>query len=153
MRGADHAEGRWGLDSQRSITKHNLSRLVALLQPLRVSIVLLEPDQTTAQGEWNYRRRESRIHPLVLKAGLKAFSQTLHHEVLHVTQSCSVGGVTRPPEVISFDSPPSHRVNAILRRPPYAGLSQGVLDLEREAFEQQDQSALVRELLKQFCLP
>ena len=108
--------------------------------------MLLEPDQPLAQGEWNYRRREIRIHPGVLKAGLQSFSRT-HHEVLHVTQSCSVGGLTRRPRLIGFESPATNRIKAILQRPPYAGLSQEVLDLETEAFQRQDQPELVLSLI------
>ena len=153
MRVADHSAGRWRSDLQRTAVELNVSRLIDQLQDLRVSVVLLEPDQPLAQGEWNYRRREIRIHPGVLKAGLQSFSRTLHHEVLHVTQSCSGGGLTRRPRLIGFESPATNRIKAILQRPPYAGLSQEVLDLETEAFQRQDQPELVRRLLKQFCLP
>ena len=153
MRVVDHAAGRWATDRERNAIELNVSRLIAQLQDLRVSVVMLEPDQTLAQGEWNYRRREIRIHPGVLRAGLRSFSRTLHHEVLHVTQSCSGGGLTRRPRLIGFESPPTDRIKGILQRPPYAGLSQEVHDLESEAFLMQDQPELVRRLLRQFCLP
>ena len=89
LRLIDDQGGRLGDAFTRQQTEATLERLLRHLQVLRVSVVILEPDQSSAQCEWNHRRREIRLHPRVLDAGLERFATTLQHEVLHIIQSCA----------------------------------------------------------------
>ena len=137
----------------RSLVEKSVEQIIQRLQLLQVSVVVLEPDQALARGEWNYRRREIRLHPLLLKSGLNAFSKTLNHEVIHVVQSCSGGKVTGYPRPIGLPSNPSKAVQEKLMKPPYVDQSPTVLELEMEAFMHQNRSDLVSEMLVQFCFP
>ena len=153
MRAFDRLSGKDENPDDRILIEASVKRLIQQLQSLQVSAVVLEPGQVLAQGEWNYRRREIRLHPIILKSGLRAFSKTLNHEVIHEVQSCSGGGVTGYPRPIGLVSAPNKEVQEILMKPPYAGKSSKVLDLEMEAFMHQDRPDLVSELLIQFCFP
>jgi hypothetical protein len=153
VRDFDRFSGKSGNLKNRSLVEKSVEQLIQRLQLLQVSVVVLEPDQALAQGEWNYRRREIRLHPSLLKSGLNAFSKTLNHEVVHVVQSCSGGSVTDYPRPIGLSSNPSKAVQEILMKPPYADQSPKVLELEIEAFMHQNRPDLVSEMLVQFCFP
>ena len=153
MQAFDRLSGKDKKNDDRIVLEASVKRLIQQLQSLQVSVVVLEPGQVLAQGEWNYRRREIRLHPIVLKSGLSIFSKTLNHEVIHVVQSCSGGQVTSYPRPIGLVSDPNKEVQEILMKPPYADKSSKVLELEMEAFMHQDRPDLVSELLIQFCFP
>ncbi len=147
----DQRSGHLNNENARMSIQASIRNLMRNLEPLEVSLVILEPNEKKAQGEWNYRRREIRIHPSVLKSGLKRFSITFHHEVIHVIQSCIGGGVNSSPRPIGLASQASDRIKSILQKPPYAGSSSLVIELETEAFMHQERSDLVNEMLIQFC--
>tara|TARA_B100000073_G_C23714237_1_gene565323 strand:- start:966 stop:1640 length:675 start_codon:yes stop_codon:yes gene_type:complete len=153
IRAFDQRSGHLKNEKERMSIQLSIQKLVRNLEPLEVSLVILEPNKEKAQGEWNYRRREIRIHPSVLKSGLKRFSNTFHHEVIHVIQSCIGGGVNSSPRPIGLTAKASDRVKSILQKPPYAGSSPLVIELETEAFMHQEKPDLVNQMLTQFCHP
>ncbi len=153
IRAFDQRSGHLKNEKERMSIQLSIQKLVRNLEPLEVSLVILEPNEEKAQGEWNYRRREIRIHPSVLKSGLKRFSNTFHHEVIHVIQSCIGGGVNSSPRPIGLTAKASDRVKSILQKPPYAGSSPLVIELETEAFMHQEKPDLVNQMLTRFCHP
>ena len=153
LRLIDDQGGRLGDAFTRQQTEATLQRLLRHLQVLRVSVVILEPDQSSAQGEWNHRRREIRLHPRVLDAGLERFATTLQHEVLHTIQSCAAGDVIQAPIPIGLGGDANAAIKRILKQPPYAQAQPAVLVLEQEAFLHQSNASLIEALLQQTCLP
>ena len=118
LRLIDDQGGRLGDAFTRQQTEATLQRLLRHLHVLRVSVVILEPDQASAQGEWNHRRREIRLHPRVLDAGLERFATTLQHEVLHTIQSCAAGDVIQAPIPIGLGGDVNAAIKSILKQPP-----------------------------------
>ena len=73
IRNFDRFSGKSDILKDRGLVEKSVEQIIQRLQLLQVSVVVLEPDQALAQGEWNYRRREIRLHPSLLKSGLNAF--------------------------------------------------------------------------------
>ena len=153
LRLIDDQGGRLGDAFTRLQTEATLQRLLRHLQVLRVTVVILEPDQSSAQGEWNHRRREIRLHPRVLDGSLERFATTLQHEVLHTIQSCAAGDVIQAPIPIGLGGDVNAAIKRILEQPPYARAHPAVLVLEQEAFLHQSNAPLIEALLQQTCLP
>ena len=122
-----------------------ISLLLEQLERSGVVLVVRQPKQKGAAGEWNPRRGELRLRPDVASKGTVNFTRVLNHEAIHVAQSCRGG------EPLGL----SRQLDAAARRhlaePLYAKASARVLALEAEAYANQERLSLGPQLLARYC--
>ena len=125
-----------------------------LLQQLErsgVVIVVRQPKQKGAAGEWNPRRGELRLRPDVASKGTVNFARVLNHEAIHVAQSCKGGSLYARPRLLGLSRSLSASGRRSLQQPLYAKVSREQRLLEEEAYANQEQLNLGWELLARHC--
>ena len=125
-----------------------------LLQQLErsgVVIVVRQPKQQGAAGEWNPRRGELRLRPDVASKGTVNFARVLNHEAIHVAQSCKGGSLYARPRLLGLGRSLSASGQRSLQQPLYAKASREQRLLEEEAYANQEQLNLGWELLARHC--
>ena len=125
-----------------------------LLQQLErsgVVIVVRQPKQKGAAGEWNPRRGELRLRPDVASKGTVNFARVLNHEAIHVAQSCKGGSLFARPQLLGLSRSLSASGRRHLQQPLYAKASREQRLLEEEAYANQEQLNLGWELLARHC--
>ena len=125
-----------------------------LLQQLErsgVVIVVRQPKQQGAAGEWNPRRGELRLRPDVASKGTVNFARVLNHEAIHVAQSCKGGSLFARPQLLGLSRSLSASGRRHLQQPLYAKASREQRLLEEEAYANQEQLNLGWELLARHC--
>ncbi len=128
--------------------------ITALLQQLErsgVAVVLRQPKQKGAAGEWNPRRGELRLRPDVVNKGTREFALVLNHEALHVAQSCRNGSLNGRPRLLGLSRVLDERSKRHLSEPLYAKASREQRSLEEEAYANQASLNLGWQLLSQHC--
>ena len=107
-----------------------------LLQQLERSgavIVVRQPKQKGAAGEWNPRRGELRLRPDVASKGTVNFARVLNHEAIHVAQSCNGGSLYARPQLLGMGRSLSASGRRSLQQPLYAKASREQRLLEAAA--------------------
>jgi hypothetical protein len=134
-------------ERERSI----IGRLWQQLGQLDVRLRLVQPLKAGAAGEWDPAAQTLRIKPAVVARGSAEFVRVLNHEAIHVAQSCRGGGLRRPPQPLGLSQQVPASLAMALQNPPYHRASARELELEREAYANQEHLELGLTLLKLHC--
>lgn len=104
-----------------------------------------------AAALWDPQRALLRLRSDLPASGSEELARVLNHEVIHVAQSCSAGGIRRPPQPLGLGLRPDPLDRPLLDRPPYRHISAQQRLLEEEAFGGQWDLSLGPRLLSQHC--
>ena len=128
--------------------------LRGLLQVLRLAAVRIQiapPRRLEAAAEWDPSARTIRIRPNVMAKGSAEFALVLNHEAIHVAQSCSRGHVRAMPAPLGLPDALSPHLESVLTETLYSSAGALEIQLEREAYANQDQLELGAELVRAHC--
>jgi len=125
--------------------------LLEQLERSGVVLVVRQPKQKGAAGEWNPRRGELRLRPDVASKGTVNFTRVLNHEAIHVAQSCKGGSIHARPQLLGLSRSLNASGRRHLQQPLYAKASSEQRGLEEEAYANQEQLNLGWELLARHC--
>ncbi|UPM50710.1 hypothetical protein MY494_02665 [Synechococcus sp. A10-1-5-1] len=128
-----------------------IALLLEQLERSGVVLVVRQPKQKGAAGEWNPRRGELRLRPDVASKGTVNFARVLNHEAIHVAQSCKGGSLYARPRLLGLSRSLSASGRRHLQQPLYAKASREQRLLEEEAYANQEQLNLGWELLARHC--
>lgn len=118
---------------------------------LGVQLQITQPRKPGAAGEWDPAARTLRIKPSVIAKGSTEFARVLNHEAIHVAQSCAAGGPGAAPRLLGLDQQLPGHLQLALQQPTYANARPRELQLEREAYANQDKLELGLSLINRHC--
>jgi len=125
--------------------------LLLALRRSGVAVVLGQPRKVGAAGEWEPKRMVVRIRPDVPGKGSREFVRVLNHESIHVAQSCRNGSIHAQPVPLGLSRAVTARQLRNLAAPLYAGATPRERALEEEAYANQHNLSLGRQLLQVHC--
>lgn len=128
-----------------------ISDLLIALRRSGVAVVLGQPRKQGAAGEWEPRGMVIRIRPDVPGKGSREFVRVLNHESIHVAQSCRNGSIRAQPIPLGLSRAVDARQLRHLAAPLYANATPGERALEEEAYANQHNLSLGRQLLQAHC--
>lgn len=128
-----------------------IRQLLAALRRSGVAVVLGQPRKQGAAGEWEPRRMVVRIRPDVPGKGSREFVRVLNHESIHVAQSCRNGSIHAQPVPLGLSRAVDARQLRNLAAPLYANATPRERALEEEAYANQHNLSLGRQLLQAHC--
>ena len=129
----------------------SIKNLLSALDHHGVTVVIAEPNQIGASGEWNPRRGEMRISHSVVKRGTQAFRRVLNHEAIHTAQSCAGGSIRSRPKPLGLSRRLDKTAIRHLQSEIYADLTSIDRRLEEEAYANQEDPEIGALLLKVHC--
>lgn len=121
------------------------------LAELGIVLELTQPRKPGAAGEWDPARRTLRVKPTVINKGSSEFARVLNHEAIHVAQSCAAGGPSANPTLLGLPQQMPAHLQSALQQPTYAQAGRRELQLEQEAYANQDKLELGLSLLNLHC--
>ncbi len=128
-----------------------IGELLSVLVAAGVRLELTQPRKSGAAGEWDPAARTLRIQPRVVSKGSLEFARVLNHEAIHVAQSCRNRGLRSSPRLLGLPNQiPSH-LSGVLNEPLYSTAPEGIRQLEREAYANQDRLTLGAQLVRRHC--
>lgn len=127
-----------------------ISRLLAQLRALGVTVVFARLISPQALGQWTPQQRRLSLQPDLPEQGTRLFAQVLNHEAIHVAQSCAAGAATARPRLLGLGGSLTPSQRRLLQHPLYRR-SLGVQAVEREALAHQADLSLGVALLERHC--
>ena len=82
----------------------------------------------------------------------KNFLTILNHEVIHIAQSCSNGGITKNPKLIGLNLKLNQEKKYLLSSKIYNNINNRELKFEKEAYSYQDDFIIGQKLIKKYCM-
>lgn len=128
-----------------------IGELLTVLAAVGVRLELAQPRKPGAAGEWDPQASTLRVQPRVVGKGSAEFARVLNHEAIHVAQSCRNRGLRSSPRLLGLPTRIPPHLSAVLKEPLYRTAPEGIRQLEREAYANQDRLGLGAELVRQHC--
>ena len=125
--------------------------LVLIFNDIQIQIIDL--DNKDFSGQWLHKKKKIIINKNSLREGSKYFAYLLSHEMLHVSQSCKGGGFSSYPVLLGLNRNESNKIYLKrLQKPVYEKFKSNEIQLEIEAYSNEENINNTLKAFKYFCL-
>ena len=126
--------------------------IIDLLHQLDISVIIVNFKNNDIAGTWDPKSKLVKLNISIIESGTKNFLTILNHEVIHIAQSCSNGGVNKNPKLIGLNLKLNKEKNHLLSSKIYRNISNRELEFEKEAYSYQDDFIISQKLIKRYCI-
>ena len=134
------------------IERLHIKNIIDLLHQLDISVVIVNFRNNDIAGTWNPKSKIVKLNINIIESGTKNFLTILNHEVIHIAQSCSNGGVKKYPKSIGLNLKLNKEKNHLLSSKIYSNRSNRELEFEKEAYSYQDDFIISQKLIRRYCM-
>ena len=129
-----------------------IKNIIDLLHQLDISVIIVNFKNNDIAGKWNPKSKLVKLNINIIESGTKSFLTILNHEVIHIAQSCSNGGVKKYPKSLGLNLKLNKEKNYLLSSKIYSNINNRELKFEKEAYSYQDDFIISQKLIKKYCM-